>query len=151
MVRKHSRTRISLLIILSVFFFDQLTKLIVRITNPKIDLYFFKLVFVKNTGSAFGLLQGQNTFLIFLSLMFVGGLLFFFDKVLLEKDYYAYALIFVGAVSNLFDRVFLGFVTDMISFGWFPVFNVADSSISVGAAIILFFLVKDEFLNKKKK
>jgi signal peptidase II len=49
----------------------------------------------------------------------------------------AFSLILGGAIGNLMDRIFLGYVVDFIDLRVWPVFNVADSAITVGAAIIL--------------
>jgi signal peptidase II len=61
------------------------------------------------------------------------------------------ALILGGALGNLYDRVTLGYVVDFLDFHWsghhFPAFNVADSGISVGAAL----LIIDAFINKEDK
>jgi len=55
-----------------------------------------------------------------------------------------------GALGNWIDRVFVGHVTDFISVGTFAVFNVADSSISVGVAVLLFGLWQQERMNRKQ-
>ena len=55
-----------------------------------------------------------------------------------------------GAIGNLIDRLTLGQVTDFISVGTFPVFNVADASISVGCAVLLVGVLLNELAQKKK-
>ncbi|HMD79789.1 MAG TPA: signal peptidase II, partial [Anaerolineales bacterium] len=56
-----------------------------------------------------------------------------------------------GAVGNLIDRLTLGRVTDFISIGTFPVFNVADASISVGAVVLLLGVWLTEMSEKQEK
>ncbi|PLW80373.1 signal peptidase II [Candidatus Woesearchaeota archaeon] len=148
MVTKN-KNRFILLIIFGTLIFDQLTKYFTRSYNPHIG-GFISLTFEKNTGSAFSFLSGQNLLLVFVSLIFIGVFLFLIDKIFLEKDYYAYFFILAGAIGNLIDRIFLGYVTDMINVGTFPVFNIADSAITIGAVIIIFNALKEEFFNKKK-
>ena len=53
-----------------------------------------------------------------------------------------------GAFGNLIDRFRLGYVTDFIDFGWWPIFNIADSSIVVGITIMIFYFL---FTNENKK
>jgi signal peptidase II len=50
---------------------------------------------------------------------------------------FAFGLILGGAVGNLIDRVRLGYVVDFIDFRWFPVFNLADSSIVCGVTVLV--------------
>ncbi|MBN2120790.1 MAG: signal peptidase II [Candidatus Omnitrophica bacterium] len=103
---------------------------------------------VHNTGVAFGLLQGKTNLVIFIGVAFIVVFLFF---ALREKHTPAkkvfLGMILAGALGNLYDRVFLGYVIDYIDLGWWPVFNLADSFITVGCA---FFLVSC-FLSDRKK
>jgi len=138
------RLIISLIILFFVLIVDQITKYAARLFNPDFELGFLSLVFVQNTGSAFGMFAGQNSILALIAIIFVCVFLFFYKTIIAEREYFAYFLIVAGAISNLIDRVFLGYVTDMISVGSFPVFNIADSSITIGAALLVYLLVKDE-------
>jgi len=56
----------------------------------------------------------------------------------------SYSLIFAGALGNAWERIFKGYVTDMISVEHFAVFNLADSYISLGAAGIIYFYFKNK-------
>jgi signal peptidase II len=101
------------------------------------DIFHISIVF--NTGAAFGILQNQTTFLICIGLLFI-LIFFFFVKSEKNKNivfYIACGLIVGGALSNLCDRIFLGFVVDYIDLRVWPVFNLADSCITSG--IILLF------------
>ena len=97
------------------------------------------LTLVNNTGAAFGLFKNQTVVFILISaiaIIFIG-----FYLIKRKVGYYLpMALILGGAVGNLIDRLRFGHVIDFIDFHFWPVFNVADSCITIGA-IILFFLI----------
>ncbi|OGO07232.1 MAG: signal peptidase II [Chloroflexi bacterium RBG_13_60_13] len=126
----------------AVIAFDQLTKHLVRAyidpgeTFP--DGWAVRLVNVSNTGAAFGILQNQGAFLVITSLVGVVAILLYYAYPPFE--YWpmtaALALVLGGAVGNLSDRIRLGEVTDFIDFPRYPSFNVADSSIVVGVAVL---------------
>ena len=105
-----------------------------------------------NSGAAFGMFQDGN--LIFMSLAFIviGAIIYYYPLVE-NEDWYlkaAMGLQLAGASGNLLDRLKMGKVTDFISVGTFPVFNVADASISIGVAILLLGVwIKER--NEKKK
>lgn len=137
---------------LIVLVFDQGTKLIAArcLTGGHsipIIKGFLNLTLVHNTGSAFGFFKNQQTFLILITFISIGLLIVFCfwctKKEMLSKI--ALGLILGGALGNLADRVIRGYVVDFIecyykSFSW-PAFNVADSSITVGAILVGFYLL----------
>ncbi len=92
-----------------------------------------------NTGTAFGLLQGRVTLLIYLSLILILLLLFIFKLEKKKKLIFRIAtgLIFGGAISNLVDRLMLQAVIDYIDLGFWPVFNLSDACITIGAALLI--------------
>ncbi|MFA5500646.1 MAG: signal peptidase II [Candidatus Omnitrophota bacterium] len=110
---------------------------------PKI----FHITLVLNTGAAFGLFKERNQFFI-VSSFIVAALIFLyviFDK---EKDIFklsALGLILGGAIGNLIDRLLFGYIIDFLDFRVWPVFNIADSAITVGSVLLLLRL----FLPKK--
>jgi signal peptidase II len=126
---------------------DQITKSIVRANleigeawSPWIWLEpYVRIVHWKNTGVVLGLLQGFNDVFSILAIVVAIAILYYFPQVPREDRILrlAMAMQFGGAVGNLIDRVTIGWVTDFISVGTFPVFNVADSSISIGVAILV--------------
>lgn len=126
---------ISLVIIL----LDQLTKYIISKyidLNQSIPLIknILHLTYITNTGAGFGILKGQNIALIFISLIIIGIILFYFDRITKERQIHApIALILGGAIGNLIDRAFLGHVIDFIDFRIWPAFNIADSCITIGS------------------
>lgn len=97
---------------------------------------------VHNTGIAFGFLRDCGAVFILIPVILVGLLIYniyyYRRHVQLNRTYiFAFSLILGGAIGNLIDRMTLGHVIDFIDFRIWPVFNVADSAITIGAAIIL--------------
>jgi signal peptidase II len=98
-----------------------------------------RLVHWRNSGAAFGMLQGFGDVFTLLAIVVAGAILYYYPQVT-RQDWYlrlAMGLQLGGAVGNLIDRLAQGYVTDFISVGSFPVFNIADSSISIGVAILV--------------
>lgn len=97
---------------------------------------------VHNTGIAFGLFKDQGIVFIIIpviALILLGFNVYYFkqNNEVLSRDYMiAFALILGGAMGNLIDRIRYGYVIDFIDFRVWPVFNIADSAISIGAIII---------------
>ncbi|MBI4149655.1 signal peptidase II [Candidatus Woesearchaeota archaeon] len=115
---------------------DQISKLLARRYLP----------ITANTGSAFGILQGWNGALLLLSLAVMGYIIFSYTRIqrLPFLTQACTACIFGGALGNSIDRALFGAVTDFISLGFWPSFNVADSAITVGVAgLIILSLTKD--------
>lgn len=124
---------------------DQLSKfaVILFIKNPVEILPFFSITYHINTGAAFGILQQQTIFLTLISIVFIAAVLYYRKRI----DYHLLlptALIVGGALGNLVDRLLRQGVVDFIDIGIWPAFNLADSSITVGA---LWLIMK----YKKKK
>ena len=97
----------------------------------------FHLTFVRNTGIAFGLLQGHNKFLFVCNIVISLFILFLFLKTEEKRTRPALFLILTGAWGNILDRVFYGTVIDFFDFLIWPVFNFSDAYITAGAAVIL--------------
>lgn len=114
---------------------------------PKI----LNFVYVKNTGAAFSLFSGKTYILGIVSLVVCVGILFYmFVKKPGNKLFsVSLAMIFGGAVGNFADRMFRGFVVDYIElcFIKFPVFNLADIAITVGAVLLMIYVI---FFDGKK-
>lgn len=143
----------------------------------------FKILFVENNGMAFGMELGDGKFgkaaLSLFRIVAVGGIGWYILKLIREKAplgvLFSFALIFCGAVGNIFDSLFYGMifndshyqiaslfpdgggyssflhgrVVDMLSFSFFPpVFNLADSYITIGVMMLLLFHRK--FFSDKK-
>jgi signal peptidase II len=119
---------------------------------------FFNLVHVRNTGGAFGIFGGErggigSYLFIAVSVVAIGVIFFLFIKSRDSSGLFCFSLslILSGAIGNLMDRFRYGEVVDFLdfhlsTFHW-PAFNVADSAISVGVALMAFDLL---FLEKKR-
>lgn len=135
-------------ITLIIILLDQLIKyLISKYMRPSQSIPLIKnflyLTYIKNTGAGFGILKGSNTILIFTSLIIIGIILFYFDRIIKEKPIHIpIALILGGAIGNLIDRLFLGYVIDFIDFRVWPTFNLADSCITIGALWLVVYFWK---------
>ena len=138
------------LIAAAVVVLDQLTKYAVRSSLSLGESFpedgFFRITYVTNTGAAFGVLKGQSAFLIITTFFGLAAIILYYVYPPLEHGVLrmALGLQLGGAIGNLTDRVRLGRVTDFIDVGPWPSFNVADSSIVVGVAVILAFFVLSE-------
>ncbi|HIF9069762.1 TPA: signal peptidase II [Photobacterium damselae] len=145
-----------------VFIIDIGSKLVVMNTmdygwpNRIEVLPFFNLLYVHNYGAAFSFLSdagGWQRWLFTAIALGVCGLLLFWMRRTPASNKIAnsaYALIIGGALGNLFDRMYHGFVVDFLDVYWgnyhWPAFNIADSAICLGAALIII----DGFVNDKK-
>ncbi len=98
-----------------------------------------RIVHWYNSGAAFGMFQNGNIVFTALAFIVIGAIIYYYPRV--EMDDWtlklAMGLQLGGAAGNLIDRLRVGRVTDFISVGTFPVFNIADSSISVGVVVLL--------------
>ena len=106
-----------------------------------------------NTGAAFGLFKDGSMVFTVLAFLVIGLILYYYPQVE-GADWslrLAMSMQLGGAIGNLTDRLTIGHVTDFISVGTFPVFNVADASISVGAAVLFLGIWMMEIAEKKKK
>lgn len=144
------KLKIFFFIVTLVVLLDRLTKYFsFNYLVNKIELIpgFIDLKFTVNTGAAFSMFSGKTFFLIIISVIFILLILFNINSIMREKYFFAVALILGGAISNLFDRIFYGFVIDFVSVRFFSVFNFADATITVGAFILFIYLLKD-FIKK---
>jgi signal peptidase II len=104
----------------------------------------FRFVFLKNTGIAFGLGQNLSNLFIITSLLITAGAIYFYRYHLPHGSRWVQVtigLIVGGAIGNIIDRVRLSYVIDFISIGWWPIFNIADSAISVGVTLLAIYLL----------
>jgi len=145
-----------------VFALDQILKIIIQKT---MNLYqeisiipkFFSLVYVKNSGAAFSILEDATLLLIVISVLFI----IVIDKTIKKEEpnlnklsILSLGMIIGGIFGNLIDRILYRSVIDFISFTFgsyhFPIFNIADIGITVGVFLLFIdYLRKDK--NKEKK
>lgn len=142
---------ISLLILLLILF-DQGIKLLVLKTivdKPVIIIdNFLKFIFVKNTGAAFGFLGNSTNILVILTVMLLSYLINEIRRNIDSKlSIVSLSLIISGAIGNLIDRLFRGYVIDYISFTLFKremaVFNAADIFITFGVILLMYIIIRD--------
>ena len=140
---------------------DQLTKYIAVVhlkDKPAISIIpdVLELSYLENRGAAFGMLQNQKIFFVFVAVIILAVIGYVLFKMPEKKKYAALHVLLVliasGAVGNLIDRLRLDYVVDFISFVLihFPIFNVADIYVTVATTILvllLLFYYKEEDLN----
>jgi signal peptidase II len=147
-----SRWRLYWWVSLGIIVVDQITKAMVRSTlglfeNKPIIPGFLDLVHVRNEGVAFGLFNSVDmsykwVFTTALAALALGGIAYYAMHVRLEERWarLGLSMILGGALGNLIDRVYAGYVIDFVDvyYGtWhFWAFNVADASISIGAVLV---------------
>ena len=97
---------------------------------------------IGNTNITFGLFKGRSVFFVFISLAVIISIVAYLVKSrpLGKSVSIGLGLILGGALGNLADRIVLGRVVDFIDLGIWPVFNIADSCITIGAVIIVLSL-----------
>jgi signal peptidase II len=150
------KTRIVLGCVGFIVLADQLTKYIVDRTMPlhysiPIIDSFFSLTYIRNTGAAFGIFSGSHEafrlpFLIIVSLIAIGFIFTMLKRLRESETGLTIALAFIlgGAIGNLIDRVIYGEVIDFLDVYWsnyhWPAFNLADSFITIGVCITVYYL-----------
>ncbi len=117
-------------------------------------LPYARLVHWHNTGAAFGMFQNGSLVFTLLAFVVIGVILFYYPKIESEGWLFrlALSLQLAGALGNLIDRLTQdGKVTDFISVGTFPVFNLADSAITVGTAVLILGVWLSERAEKQSR
>lgn len=136
MVKKHLYIVFSLFLVL----IDQIVKYFIVMFNPNlIILPFFSIVFVKNQGAAFGILQGMQWFFVLIAILVLVFLVYYYKKIESKNllMLISWTLFVAGLIGNLIDRLFRGYVVDFISIGNFPAFNVADSLLCIAVTLLI--------------
>ena len=145
------------LISLIVVFIDWVTKFIIHQTlslGQSIHILpFFNIVYVRNNGISFSLLTEAGPWILTTMACLISVVVCYF--LIKEKSKFSkvcFALILGGAVGNIIDRICLGSVIDFLDFyinDWhWPAFNIADSAICIGVALLI---CQSIFMKKEKK
>lgn len=115
------------------------------------DLLAFE--YLENTGAAFGMLPDQTEFLVAVSIVIVAACSFLMQREIKEHPLAAFAIAVVvgGAIGNMIDRIRQGYVVDYISVGGWPKFNIADSAITIGIALLFWSVIQDERAARKEQ
>ena len=132
---------------------DQALKTWVIAKGVSKDLGIISINLVTNTGASFGILKGSNTLLAFISMIALGIIMISAEKIT-RKQTMPVIILTAGIIGNLIDRLFRGFVIDFIDLKFWPVFNIADSLIVIGAAwlgLIIILEDKKKISKDKKK
>jgi len=143
-----------------ILILDQWTKSIIRSNLDFGEIWmpwewlapYARVVHWYNTGVAFGMFQDRNLMFAMLSLVVSLVLIIFYPK-LTQNDWFlrvAIGLQVGGSLGNLIDRLTIDHVTDFISVGNFPVFNIADASITMGVGVMLLGLWLEERREKRE-
>ena len=143
------------LIAVIVIVLDQFTKYLVRANMQPGDRIpvignWMSIYYVQNTGTAFSMFSGNRFVTVFLTSVLILFCIIFIVSEIRSGHVLTSALftfVAAGGISNMIDRLTLGFVTDMISCGRFAVFNVADIGVTCGCALTMLVLIltfKDE-------
>lgn len=147
---------------------DQITKYLAVIhlkDKPALNIIneVLELNYLENKGAAFGMLQNQKIFFVFVAIIILGVIAYILYKTPDAKKYtimhILLTLIAAGAIGNMIDRIRLDYVVDFIYFVLinFPIFNVADIYVTVATVILIFVLLfyyKEndlEFISFKQK
>ena len=138
------------ILIITILVLDQLSKILaLKYLAPAgsipIIKNVFHLTYVENRGAAFGILQNQKLFFVIFALLALGFIWFYaYNNRLNKVMVYGLGLVVGGVIGNLIDRVRLGFVVDYLHIMNFPVFNIADSAVTIGIILIGIFLLKHD-------
>ena len=140
---------LELIIVIVILALDQISKYLIQLylspvgsSMPVIN-GFLQLTNVHNTGAAWGMLEGFRWLFIPMTLVVAAALVYCiirFHKKLTVFSRITLALLFAGAVGNFIDRAMLSYVRDFLDITpWFsfPVFNVADSALSIGCVMLV--------------
>lgn len=107
----------------------------------------FQLQYLENRGAAFGLLQNARIFFLTVTLVALAAVIYVLVRLPLKRKYivlrFLMVLIAAGAVGNMIDRVFLGYVRDFLYFSLidFPIFNVADIYVTCATILLILLLL----------
>lgn len=134
---------------LIIVLIDQITKFLVRANlqlkeSVPVISNIFHLTYIHNFGAGFGILQQQQWILVFISVVVVGIILYNLDRVKDKEILLQFLVGFIlgGTIGNMVDRISYGFVKDFLDFRIWPIFNVADSFVTIGVIGLIIYLWK---------
>lgn len=156
--------RLTLIVAIATFitFLDQLSKFFIRTELRLKETWtpiaaigsWFRIVHWRNSGVAFGLFPGYGWLMTLIGLVVLTLVVIFYKPVLSGAPWLAVAigLQYGGAIGNMIDRINpgVGYVVDFIWIGNFPVFNFADTAVTIGAGILLLCLWLEDETNRSE-
>ena len=123
---------------------DRISKILVSSSNGYVVIKnFFNITYAKNFGAAWSMFSGNRLFLIIITVFALLFILFYIYKAknINKIETLSYGFILGGIIGNFIDRLFFGYVIDFLDFNLFgynfPIFNIADSLIVIGAIIMI--------------
>jgi signal peptidase II len=137
---KKSKSSIYLIYILLIVFFivvDRITKFLALKIKEPLNYGIFSFDLVKNTGASWGMLKNSNLLLIGVSIAVLAIIIYYRKQI----PKIPLVLVTSGLIGNLIDRFIYGYVIDLIDFKFWPVFNIADSLISIGVVWYIILLI----------
>lgn len=137
-------------VVFDLFFSEQILNTL-RFDMPENPL--FDLIFVKNTGAAFSILENYGIFLIVFSLWALYAVANYMVKNIEKFSVFACfwaAMLVAGIGCNLYERIAFGYVRDFfkLKFIDFPVFNISDVFINISVLALIFIIIKNKYLKK---
>ena len=152
--KKHISCAVMIVLIVA---FDQFTKYLAKthLQNSAVVFIknFVKFQYAENTGMAFSMFSGARWIFVVLTIIICAvGLWYLFSDRCADLWYYwSIAVIISGGIGNLIDRALYGYVVDFIEplFVDFAIFNIADSAVTLGSAVLIVKMIVDIFRDKK--
>ncbi|MFC1768880.1 signal peptidase II [Nanoarchaeota archaeon] len=131
-----------------VVILDQISKYLILskigINNKLVIFNWLHLTVTMNEGIVFGMFKGANLIFIFITLILLGFILLFYEKIPKGNSLIiSFGLILGGGLGNLIDRLIHGAVIDFINFQIWPIFNLADAAITIGVILAIIKLWKE--------
>lgn len=146
------------LIIICTIVLDQVTKwlaveFLTRVDTIPLIEDVLHLTYLENTGAAFGILKNNRWVFLVISSLAILAIVFYIVKFTPKNKWLGFGLSFFagGGIGNMIDRVILGYVVDFVDFRLidFAIFNVADTFVCIGAALMVIYILF--FSDEKKK
>ena len=143
---------IYIIIALFIIALDQFSKVLITSSfalgqEKSVIKGILSFTYVRNEGAAFGILQGARVFFIILTVVILIGAIYYVVKMRPTSRLEKTALSFIagGAIGNFIDRALFGYVRDFImtDFIDFPVFNIADCFVCIGAGLYILYALRD--------
>ena len=136
---------------LLIILLDQILKFLIINKSIKIIDNVFNFTYTQNSGAAFGI--GNNIVVSILTcILLIIFCIYIYQNRYTINNYIPYTSILAGAISNLLDRLFRGYVIDFIDIDFlgFPCFNIADICIVIGVVILMWNIIKEIIIDKNK-